>query len=165
MNLSIAWTWSLSNLRTFCKLWRLSTRSSWTRHSLTPRAKVRKYLAIVTLPYLNAFTASQETPLPDVVPNTLSGEPSIPPPLHRPRPPRATSPSPTTSERPLTSLSKPLGPEPEIPEVPILRRVRVSTSPAFSSPKCSLISSSRRDGRESETAPRHRRVLAMMGQS
>jgi hypothetical protein len=58
MILSIAWTWSLSNPRTFCKLWRLSTRSSWTRHPQTPRAKVRRFLAIVTplLKCLDSFT-------------------------------------------------------------------------------------------------------------
>ncbi|KAF8476316.1 hypothetical protein DFH94DRAFT_758427 [Russula ochroleuca] len=68
-------------------------------------------------------SASRETPLPDVVPNTLSDEPSIPPPIH---PPRATSPEPSTSERPLppvTSRSEPPAPEPETAEVPIPRRL------------------------------------------
>jgi hypothetical protein len=107
-----------------------------------------------------------------VVPNTFSGEPSIPPPLDRPRPPKATSPPTATSQRPLpavTSLSEPSGPEPETAEVPIPRRVRVPTFCAYPSfecsLKCSLVSSSHRDGRESETAPRHHRDLAMMGQS
>jgi len=48
----LAWTRSLSNLRTFCKLSRLSIRSSWTHHMLsTRRPKVCKLLTIVTRSY------------------------------------------------------------------------------------------------------------------
>ncbi|KAH9961776.1 hypothetical protein BC827DRAFT_1201768 [Russula dissimulans] len=75
-----------------------------------------------------------ETPLPDVVPNTLSGEPSIAP----PHAPWATSPKRATSEQPppaVASLSELPAPEPEIVEVPIRRRLpprranRTSPSP------------------------------------
>ena len=62
----------------------------------------------------NDLTGSQESPLPDIVPNTLSGEPSIAPPIHTQHPPRAISP-------PL----EPSVSEPE-PEVPMPRRVRIS---------------------------------------
>jgi hypothetical protein len=66
----------------------------------------------------NELTGSQESPLPDIVPNTFSREPSIPPPIHPPR---------TTSEKPpptVASLPGPSEPEPVVP-----RRVRISPFP------------------------------------
>src|SRR6266852_6782066 len=66
---------------------------------------------------LKHLIASRETPLPDVVPNTFPGEPSIPPSPHPPSLP------PRTSERPPST--EPPGPEPEIVEVPKPRRVRI----------------------------------------
>jgi hypothetical protein len=126
MTSSIVWSWSLSNPRTFCALSRPSTRSLWTRPApLTRRAKV---MLITRYPYaLLSDTGLQETPLPDVVPNTLSGEPSIAPPIDRPHPPR-TSPVAASSDAP---LSEPPAPEPEIAVVPVPRRVRTFSFLAF----------------------------------
>ena len=79
----------------------------------------------------NDLTCPQESPLPDIVPNTLSHEPSIPPPIHPQHPPRAINPSRTTSEKhppAVASLPEPSAPEPE-PEVPMPRRVRISPFP------------------------------------
>lgn len=78
------------------------------------------------------LTGSQESPLPDIVPNSFSGEPSIAPSIHPQHPARAISPPRTTSKKPppaVASLSEPPAPEPE-PEVPMPRRVRISPFPA-----------------------------------
>ena len=80
------------------------------------------------------LAGSRETLLPHVVPNTLSGESSIAPPVQPPAL-EAGSSSRTTSEqaRPAAeSLSKPTSPEQENAEVPLPRRVLfLPSSPPF----------------------------------
>jgi len=85
-----------------------------------------------TRPCRNDLTGSQESPLPDIVPNTLSHEPSIAPPIHSQHPHRAINPLRTTSEKSppaVASLPGPSAPESE-PEAPMPRRVRTSPFPA-----------------------------------
>jgi hypothetical protein len=83
-----------------------------------------------TRSHWNHLTSSVETPLPDMVPNTFPGEPSIAPPI----PPSATSISPTTSEQPPAAVASLPGlpaPVPEVIGVPIPRKVWTSPFPVF----------------------------------
>ncbi|KAI0276241.1 hypothetical protein BGY98DRAFT_987158 [Russula aff. rugulosa BPL654] len=83
-------------------------------------ASVDTYFVDSAHPVDTQAQSSREASLPDVVPNTFPGEPSIPPSLSGSHP-RAPSPPTTSAERlppTATSLPEPPGPEPEIVELP-----------------------------------------------
>ncbi|KAI9439406.1 hypothetical protein F5148DRAFT_859363 [Russula earlei] len=89
-------------------------------------ASVDTFFMDSVLPPDSQAQGSLETPLPDMVPNTFSEEPSVAPPMHSPRSSRTTRLLPTASERPppaVAPLSEPSVAEPEIVEVSIPRRL------------------------------------------
>ncbi len=94
--------------------------------------------------------------LPDVVPNTMSAEPSFAPPMDVRPARKAPNPAHTTSELPPpveVPLSGKAISEPQTAEAPLPHRVRDTDFTAFCSSLCSMVPSSHPGEQQIGTAP------------